>query len=238
MLRKIICQNCKRKFLDAAFNSSPSPTPPSLHGATPRAANPVHQAPVPAFPAPFDSRCQATTSQSSPRISTTDISTSSDGASQRQGPSGQFERIKTTSARPGNLEHNSEIPWSVGYRPKVDKILDVTFERAFVYKGHVNCVKFSMNGKYVAIGLSGGESRDLNHILFNGEVVVYSTESGEQIWSVSLLILASSVLITYLSRLAEHSEEEKSGVYTMCFSPDDRLLAIGHVDGHINVTST
>lgn len=94
-------------------------------------------------------------------------------------PSRQFGKTESTasdtSAHPGNPEHKSEFPWSVTHGPK----LDVTFERSFVHhEAEVRCVKFSLDGKYVAVGVERWD------VLSVGGVIFYSTETGEQTRSV------------------------------------------------------
>jgi len=82
-------------------------------------------------------------------------------------------------SEPGNDNRDSESPWSVTQCSNDKQALNITFERAFSHNDRVNCVKFSKDGRYVAVGLSGGESNK-----WNGKAVVYNTETGMERWSV------------------------------------------------------
>ena len=116
-------------------------------------------------------------------------------------------------------------------------MLDVTIAGAFEHRGeHVQCLKFSLDGRYIAVGISGEVSG-----LSDGKVIVYNTEAGKQVWSVLLCMIDPVYLNPFRSRLVEYCHESKqelrSGVQDLCFSPNGNHLATGHSDGHITVSS-
>jgi len=87
--------------------------------------------------------------------------------------------LNTSPSELSNDNRDLESPWSVTRSSNDRQALNITFERAFSHNDRVNCVKFSKDGRYIAVGLSGGESNK-----WNGKVVVYSTETGIERWSV------------------------------------------------------
>ena len=194
ILRKILCQSCKHKFRDATFDSSPFPAQHDRPTTSRRGTQTsIDQASIPDSPTPFFSAREVTTPKSSsPHISTAKLSQSRQGfLSSKNVPSpNQFGNTETTastsssktSPRPNNPKGNSHFRWSPTHCPKADKTLDVNLERTFFHEDQVNCVKFSLDGKYIAIGLSGRDSK--KNILFNGKVIVYGTETGKRAWSV------------------------------------------------------
>ena len=85
---------------------------------------------------------------------------------------------RTQASNPLETSNDSHSPWSVTHSSDVKRRLDVAFERAFCHKDRVNCVKFSKDGRYLAVGVSGGEFNQ-----WNGKAIIYSTETGIERWS-------------------------------------------------------
>jgi len=193
ILRKILCQSCNHKFRDATFDSSMLPSQPgrptTSRRGTPKTS--VDQTSIPDFSTPHSASDVTTSQSSSPHISTAKLSQSRQASlSSKNVPSpSQFGNTEIagsstpSSPHPKIPEGNSQFRWSPTHGPNADKILDVNFKRTFLHKDQVNCVKFSLDGKYVAIGLSGRDAK-LKNIFFNGKVIVYNTETGQQAWSV------------------------------------------------------
>lgn len=81
-----------------------------------------------------------------------------------------------------------------------------TLQRVFDYKGDVNAVAFTPNGKLMAVALSGGT------------VYVYKLRNDQ-------------IVVKYDSfRAGSVSFAEGDGIYTLAFAPDNRTLIVGGQD--------
>jgi len=64
--------------------------------------------------------------------------------------------------------------WSVSHNPKIKQALHIDLAKTFDLAAEVFCVKFSPDGKYLAVGLGEG----------NGRTYIYDVEEGSKIWLV------------------------------------------------------
>lgn len=66
--------------------------------------------------------------------------------------------------------------WGVSHNPNIKPSLQIDLVKTFNFTAKVTCVKFSPNGKYLAVGTSVG----------SGKTFVYDMEKGLEIWLASL----------------------------------------------------
>lgn len=100
--------------------------------------------------------------------------------------------------------------WFVIFNPAVPRILDVDLVHTLAHESVVCCVRFSMDGKYVATGC-------------NKSAQIYDIISGEKVCV-----------------LQDDSADTGGDLYirSVCFSPDGKYLATGAEDKLIRVSTT
>ena len=88
----------------------------------------------------------------------------------------------------------------------------------------VSCVRFSLDGKYLAIGCRDGTAQihDVN-------------EGAKQWYDQATLLYIRMLSARHLSELYA-GQSSPSGIYSVCFSPNSDYLATGGGDGQIRVS--
>ena len=122
---------------------------------------------------------------------------------------------------------------SITYNSEITKELDITFIHAFEHISSVNAVRFSPDGKLLAVGLT--------HEL--GKTLIYNLETKSMIWYVNNFIhvflneyLTES--LSLFSALAEYSnryDKKTRHIRCVCFSSDGKHVVVGASDGMIHV---
>ncbi|KIL58718.1 hypothetical protein M378DRAFT_15344 [Amanita muscaria Koide BX008] len=99
--------------------------------------------------------------------------------------------------------------WCAVFNPKVKRVLDVQLVHNLVHESVVCCVRFSLDGKYLATGC-------------NRTAQIYDTKTG-----------AKTCVLT------DETAGNAGDLYirSICFSPDGKLLATGAEDKQIRVAS-
>lgn len=94
------------------------------------------------------------------------------------------------------------------FNPEVPRVLDVDLVHHLVHDSVVCCVRFSLDGKYVATGC-------------NRSAQIFDVHSGQQV-----------------AVLTDDSVDKDGDLYirSVCFSPDGRFLATGAEDKLIRVS--
>ena len=77
----------------------------------------------------------------------------------------------TTSINDNKIQSRQTV-WSVSHNPNIKPSLQIDLVKTFNFTAKVTCVKFSPNGKYLAVGTSVG----------CGKTFVYDMEKGLEIW--------------------------------------------------------
>jgi len=84
------------------------------------------------------------------------------------------EALSMTSEDNDDWEQESEVNWSIRYNSEVKRALDVSLVHSLqVGRFDVHCLKFSKDGKYLAMGFR----RD-------GKTNIYDVQTGEKTWLV------------------------------------------------------
>jgi glucose repression regulatory protein TUP1 len=98
--------------------------------------------------------------------------------------------------------------WFAVFNPRTRRVLDVDLIHNLPHQSVVCCVRFSMDGKYIATGC-------------NRSAQIYDVDSGTQV-----------------AHLQDSSLPEDGDLYirSVCFSPDGRYLATGAEDKVIRVS--
>lgn len=109
---------------------------------------------------------------------------------------------------PENLKREGE-DWFAIFNPQIIRKLDVDLVHTLPHQSVVCCVRFSLDGRYVATGC-------------NHAAQIFDVITGEKV-----------------SHLQEAGTDEKQDLYirSVCFSPDGRYLATGAEDKLIRVSS-
>lgn len=103
--------------------------------------------------------------------------------------------------------HSPENAWWVIFNPQVRRQLDVNLVHTLEHKSVVCCVRFSMDGRYVATGC-------------NRAAQIFDVESGQLV-----------------AQLEDEAADKDGDLYvrSVCFSPDGKYLATGAEDKIIRV---
>ena len=122
-----------------------------------------------------------------------------------------------TSTRVEEIHHDSKQPkWSVSYNSRIKQALHIDLDKTFAFTSMVFCVKFSPDGKYLAVGLCSG----------NGKTYLYDVETGLKIWLATLHIPARPHLTFRTSCLVDLYLKNQPLVWCVQFSPDSKYIAI------------
>ena len=98
--------------------------------------------------------------------------------------------------------------WFAVFNPRIRRILDVDILHNLAHESVVCCVRFSLDGRYVATGC-------------NRSAQIFEVSSGRQI-----------------TKLQDESVDKDGDLYirSVCFSPDGKYLATGAEDKQIRVS--
>ena len=117
--------------------------------------------------------------------------------------------------------------WSVVYNPRVERALELHLAHAFAHDSSVQCAKMSPDGQKLAVGLED-----------NGKTYLYELRTESKIWLVRSLVFKIWVDVIDPSVFVDqYVKRVKNGIdiYSVKFSPNGRLLAIGACDLYIRV---
>jgi len=130
--------------------------------------------------------------------------------------------LPETSTCPTDVPNHMD--WSVDFDGDVKPALNVKLEHVLTPGAVVGRVRFSPDGEYLAVGVDNG-------------TYIYDVKTGAKSWSVTLIPVWSPSIDFRVSFLADNSETRKRGIWSLCFSPDGKYLAVGHFDGQLRVLS-
>jgi glucose repression regulatory protein TUP1 len=102
----------------------------------------------------------------------------------------------------------------VVHNHEVRQTLNVHLAHTLKMKSEVYCVKFSREGKYLAVGLE------------TGETYIYDIKTLSNRF-IPFCVLSESSADLNVRVLVEHPAKEKPSIWAVQFSPDDKYLAIG-----------
>jgi len=127
---------------------------------------------------------------------------------------------ETTS--PKNIPNQLEW-WSVDFNSNVKRAPNVKLEHVLTPGDKVFCVRFSPDRKYLAVGVN------------NGRTYIYDAKTGAKSWSVTFILVWGTSIDFLDSLLADNYETEKRGIWSLCFSPDGKYLAVSALGGQLRV---
>jgi len=110
---------------------------------------------------------------------------------------------------------SNQPKWSVSHNPKIKQALHIDLAKTFDLAAEVFCVKFSPDGKYLAVGLGEG----------NGRTCIYYVEDGSKIWLVPSQLTYGLLLTFRASCLVDLYLKEQPIVWCVQFSPDNKYIA-------------
>ena len=84
-------------------------------------------------------------------------------------------------------------------------------------------VRFSPDGKYLAVGVK------------NGRTYIYDVKTGAKSWSVTFIPVWRASIDFRDSFLVDNYKARKRGIWSLCFSLDGKYLAVGDSDGELRV---
>lgn len=110
---------------------------------------------------------------------------------------------------PAHQKHDG-VDWFAVFNPRIRRVLDVDIMHNLAHESVVCCVRFSLDGRYVATGC-------------NRSAQIFEVSSGRQI-----------------TKLQDESVDKDGDLYirSVCFSPDGKYLATGAEDKQIRVSIT
>lgn len=145
--------------------------------------------------------------RASPQIGRSGVAPNGHATQFRSGYGNQLADINPENA-PDHLKRQGP-EWFAVFNPDVPRVLDVNLVHNLVHESVVCCVRFSLDGRYVATGC-------------NRSAQIFDVQSGQQV-----------------SVLQDDSVDKEGDLYirSVCFSPDGKLLATGAEDKLIRVCS-
>ena len=120
----------------------------------------------------------------------------------------------------------NQLDWPVDFNGNVGRALNVKLEHVLACETVVGRVRFSADGKYLAVGIR------------NGQTYIYDVKTWAKCWSVPFIPVWRMSIDFRDSFLADNSETRKPGIRSLCFSPDSKYIAVGASDGQLRVIST
>lgn len=107
---------------------------------------------------------------------------------------------------PPSLKHEGS-DWFAVFNPRIRRVLDVDLVHNLAHESVVCCVRFSLDGKYIATGC-------------NRSAQIFEVSTGRQI-----------------TKLQDDTVDKDGDLYirSVCFSPDGKYLATGAEDKQIRV---
>ena len=191
-LRRSICRNCKTKFVPSYAPIS-ARSPSCSGGPLP---SPGAQ---PAFGFPSILTAYAGEPLKSP------IPTHPTASSSTQQTTPRVEEI-----------HSKQPKWIVSYNSRIKQALHIDLSKTFAFTSMVFCVKFSPDGKYLAVGLCSG----------NGKTYIYDVEKGLKIWFAAYIYRQRPQLTFRTSSLVDLYLKNQPMVWCVQFSPNSKYIAI------------
>jgi len=129
--------------------------------------------------------------------------------------------LPETSTSPKDIPN--QLGWSVDFNSNVKPALNMKLERILIPGAPVGCVRFSPDGRYLAVGVD------------NRWIYIYDVKTGAKSWSVTFILVWRTSIDFRDSSLADNSEKTKQMVWCLCFSPDGKYLAVGGPDRKLRV---
>ena len=110
---------------------------------------------------------------------------------------------------PPHQKHEAQ-DWFAVFNPRIRRVLDVDIMHTLHHESVVCCVRFSLDGRYVATGC-------------NRSAQIFEVSTGRQI-----------------TKLQDETVDKDGDLYirSVCFSPDGKYLATGAEDKQIRVSMT
>ena len=139
----------------------------------------------------------------------------------------QPSSLSATKHPPETSTSLKDIPnpldWPVDFNGNVNPALSVKLGRVLTHGGTVGRVRFSPDGKYLAVGVK------------NGRTYIYDVKTGAKSWSVTFIPVWRASIDFRDSFRADNSETRKLVIWSLCFSPDGKYLAVGASEGELRV---
>jgi len=169
-LQRSICHDCKKKFVPSYVQVAPpwDGDRPSLSCGGPQIQSPVSTT----NPLGSPKTVPVLARQNQPKTAISAPPQVSSSASQRQPETIPVD--ETQSKQPG---------WSVFHNPEIKQALHIDLVKTFNFIAKVYCVKFSPDGKYLAVGLDK-----------SGKTYIYDVEKGLNLWLAALLTVKANPL--------------------------------------------